>query len=103
MIGNLLMLASLDARQISIHAEPVKIAEVVDSYWNSFSDKAHHRDITFDNRIDPDTMCETDHQNLSIIISNVLENAVVYADKGGKIWATASTKDDAIEIMMERF
>lgn len=98
MIGNLLMLACLDTRQNNFHIETVKITEVVDSCWNSFSDKALQRDIIFNNRIDPDATCETDRQNLSIILSNVLENAVVYADKGGKIWATASWKDNATEI-----
>lgn len=98
MISNLLMLAGLDTRQNNFHIETVKIAEVVNSCWNSFSEKALHREIAFDNRINSDMTCETDRQNLSIILSNVLENAVVYADKGGQIWATACRKEDSIEI-----
>jgi len=98
MVSNLLILAGLDAQQTSFDTEPVKIVEVIDSCWNSFSEKARKRDVTFDNRLDPDTTCETDRQNLSIILSNILENAVVYTDKGGNIWATASRKDDAVEI-----
>ncbi len=98
MVSNLLMLASLDTRQTRLHAAKVKIAEVIDSCWHSFSEKACQRDVTFNNRIDPEITCETDRHNLSIILSNVLENAVVYADKGGKIWATANRKDKAVEI-----
>jgi len=98
MVGNLLALARLDARQTSFHVEPVKIAEAVDACWNSCSDKALDREITFDNRIDSETKIETDRQNLSIILSNVLDNAAEYADKGGQIWATACRKNDAVEI-----
>jgi len=98
MVSNLLMLAGLDTRQASFHAEKVKLAEVIDSCWHSFSEKARKRNVTFDNRIDPEMTCETDRQNLSIILSNIVENAVIYADNGGNIRTTANRKDDAIEI-----
>jgi signal transduction histidine kinase len=98
MVSNLLMLAGLDTRQNSFHVDQVKIAEVVNSCWNSCSEKAIYREITFDNRIDSEMAYQMDRQNLSIILSNVLDNAVEYADKGGKIWATACVKNDAVEI-----
>jgi len=98
MVGNLLTLARLDAQQTSFHLEQVKIAELVNACWNSCSDKAINREITFDNRIGSETTFEIDRQNLSIILSNVLDNAAEYADKGGQVWATASRKDDAVEI-----
>ena len=98
MVSNLLMLAGLDTRQTSFHVEQVQITEVVDSCWNSCSEKAIDREITFDNRIDSEMAYQMDRQNLSIILSNTLDNAVEYADKGGKIWATACVKNDAVEI-----
>lgn len=98
MVGNLLTLAGPDARQTSLRVEQMRIAELVDACWNSCSDKALVREITFDNRIDPEATLETDRQGLSIIVSNVLDNAVEYADKGGRIWATGSKKNDSVEI-----
>lgn len=98
MVGNLLTIARLDAQQIGSHIEQVKIAKTIDSCWNSCSDKAHNRRITFDNRIDPKIAFEIDIQNLSIIISNLMENAVTYANEGGKIWVSACIKDDFIEV-----
>jgi two-component system, OmpR family, heavy metal sensor histidine kinase CusS len=98
MVGNLLALAKLDAGQTGFRVAPVKIAELVDACWNSCSDKALHRDITFDNRIDPETTLETDRQSLSIILSNVLDNAAEYTERGGRIGAAACSKDDAVEI-----
>jgi len=43
-------------------------------------------------------MCESDRQNLSIVLSNILANAVEYADKGGQIRSTACSKDGSVEV-----
>jgi two-component system heavy metal sensor histidine kinase CusS len=98
MVDNLLMLARLDAQQISFRSEQIRLAELVNSCWWPCSDEALERQITFDNRIDPRTTCESDHQNLSIILSNVLANAVEYANEGGQIWTTACRKDGSAQI-----
>lgn len=98
MVSNLLVLSGLDAKQKSFQSETVTIAEIVDSCWKSFSGKALPKDITFDNRIDSDIMIETDRQICSIVISNILENAIVYADKGGQIWTSASRNNGIVDI-----
>jgi heavy metal sensor kinase len=98
MVGNLLMLARLDAKQISFQTEQIRLTELVNSCWKPFSDKALERQITFDNSVKAETTCESDSQNLSIVLSNVLANAVEYADEGGQIRITACSKDGSLEI-----
>jgi two-component system sensor histidine kinase QseC len=98
MVNNLLLLARLDAQQISFQGEQVRLAELVDSCWRPLSGKATDHKITFDNRIHPEITCETDRQNLSIILSNVLENAVEYANEGGQIRATSRQGEGSVEI-----
>ncbi len=98
MVGNLLMLSRLDAKQISFQTEKIRLAELVNSCWQQFSDKAIERQITFDNNIEAESMCESDRQNLSIVLSNILANAVEYANKGGQIRTTACSKDGSIEV-----
>ena len=98
MVNNLLMLAKLDAQQISFHTEHIRLAGLVNSCWRPLSDKALERQITFDNRIDPEITCELDRQNLSIVLSNVLDNAVEYSDKGGQIRTTSRRIDDSLEV-----
>jgi len=89
MVNNLLILAKLDAQQISFHTEQIQMAELVNSCWRPFSDKALERKISFDNNIEPEVTCESDRRNLSIVLSNILDNAVEYADEGGQIRTTA--------------
>ena len=98
MVNNLLMLARLDAQQISFHTERIRLAELVNSCWRAFSDKALERQIRFDNSIEPELTCESDRQNLSIVLSNILDNAVEYADEGGQIRTIACSKNNTVEV-----
>ncbi len=98
MVNNLMMLARLDAQQISFQAEQVQLAELVNSCWRPFSDRALERKISFDNVIESEITCESDSHNLSIVISNILDNAVEYADEGGQIRTTARRIDDSVEV-----
>jgi len=98
MVNNLMMLARLDAQQISFQTEQVQLAELMNSCWRPFSDRARERKISFDNNIEPEITCESDRQNLSIVLSNILGNAVAYADEGGQIRTTARRIDDSVEV-----
>jgi heavy metal sensor kinase len=98
MVNNLLLLARLDAQQVSLQSEQIRLAELVDSCWRPFSDKAKDNKITFDNSIDPEITLESDRHNLSTILSNVLENAVEYAEKGGQIQTTVHLEEDSLQI-----
>lgn len=98
MVSNLLMLARLDAKQISFKTEQIQLAELMNSSWQPFSEKAAEHQITFDNSIEANTTCQSDLQNLSIILSNILANAVEYANEGGYIQTTACIKDGIVEV-----
>jgi signal transduction histidine kinase len=98
MTNNLLTLARIDAHQMTFCQERIELANLVDSCWRSFSDKALKRNIVFDNRIPDKIVCESDPDCLSIVLSNLFDNAAEYADKAGKIWVTAHQRDDSIEI-----
>lgn len=98
MVNNLLMLARLDAQQIGFHTEQIKLAELVNSCWRSLCDKALEREIVFENRIPVEVTCESDPEHLSMVFLNLLDNAVEYADEGGKIWTTAHRTDDSVEV-----
>jgi signal transduction histidine kinase len=98
MVNNLMMLTRLDAQQISFQIEQVQLAELVNSCWRPFSDRAFERKISFDNNIENEITCESDRQNLSIVLSNIMDNAVEYADEGGQIRTTARRTDDSVEV-----
>jgi two-component system heavy metal sensor histidine kinase CusS len=98
MMNNLLMIARLDAHQITLRRVRIKLVELVNSCWLPFSDMALEREIVFANGVPLKMVCESDPENLSMIMSNLLDNAVEYTNKGGRIWLTAHQSGDCIEI-----
>ena len=98
MVNNLLMLARLDAQQITFHCEQIRLAEMVNSCWRSLCDKALVRENVFENRIPVEITCDSDPEHLSMVFINLLDNAVEYTNNGGQIWATGRQTDDSIEI-----
>ncbi len=98
MVNNLLMLARLDAQQISFHSEQIRLAEMVNSCWRSLCDKALVRENIFENRIPVEMTCDSDPEHLSMVFMNLLDNAVEYTNNGGQIWATGRQADGSIEI-----
>jgi len=100
MVDNLLILARLDAQQLTFRRARIELAELVNSCWMSFSDRALEHEIIFENTIPVKMTCESDPENLSIVMSNLLDNAVEYTNKGGRIWLTACQTRDCVEIIV---
>lgn len=97
-VNNLLMLARLEAQQISFKTEPVRLSELLDSCWRCFSKKADERRIVFRNQIPAELTCQSDPEHLSMVFSNLLDNAAEYSNDKGQIRVTARRIDDSVEI-----
>lgn len=97
-VNNLLMLARLETQQISIKTEPVQLSELIDYCWRCFSKKADERKMAFENQIPSELICHTDPEHLSMVFSNLLDNAVEHADQGGQIRTTARRIGESVEI-----
>ena len=98
MVNNLLTLARLDAHQTAFRREQIRPGELVNSCWRLFSEKARERNITFENRITNELTFVSDRENLSMVMSNLLDNAVEYTNRNGRIWTAASKGDNTVEV-----
>ena len=98
MVNNLLMIARLDACQVTFRQEHIRLAELVNSCWRPLSEKVIEREIAFGNRVPNDITVNSDRENLSMILSNLLKNAVEYTNDAGQIWVTAHHANDSVEI-----
>jgi signal transduction histidine kinase len=97
-VNNLLMLARLEAQQISFKTEPVQLSGLIDSCWRCFSKKMDERKIVFENQIPAELTCQSDPEHLSMVFSNLLDNAAEYSNDKGQIRVTARRIDDSVEI-----
>jgi two-component system heavy metal sensor histidine kinase CusS len=97
-VNNLLMLTRLEAQQITFNSETVQLFELIDSCRLRFSKKADRRKIIFENQIPVELICHTDPEHLSMVLANLLDNAVEYTDEGGQIRVTGRRIGDSLEI-----
>lgn len=98
MTGNLLTLARLDTGQTPVDREQIHPAERVESCWQEFADRAELRGIGFENAIPAELSCTSNGEALAMVLSSLLDNAVEYADEGGRVRVTGQAASDSVEI-----
>jgi len=98
MVEQLLELARLDAGDISPASQQVDLCRLVDDCWATLVGQAARRELTFENQLDGPWNCQSDSHYLSIILANVLDNAVSYADAGGQIQVAGEASVDGLRL-----
>ena len=83
-VETLLSLARLDAGTIVATAEPVEVDELVREVLATMSARARARRIEVFTELPPITL-DTDREQLRIIVHNLVDNAVSYANEGGEL------------------
>ncbi len=74
----------------TLHNRPVEIKTVMDEVMNSFRPEAANRRITL--RAEPgpaDLMVQGDASKISIALSNLVQNALIFTDPGGHVLISA--------------
>jgi heavy metal sensor kinase len=98
MVDSLLCLARIDAGEATVHAESVRLHDLLRECWRALADRARGRALQVEWNVDPELALHSDRDKLRLILSNVLDNAVSYADAGGRIWIQAASPDGRIQI-----
>jgi len=99
LVLNLLMLARLDARQVGIADEDLRLRPFVDDCWRAFAAQAATRNLTFSNDVRPAATVRTDPDKLRIVMVNLLANAAEYTADGGAIHVREGRGDVLIEVV----
>ncbi|MDB5332497.1 MAG: cusS [Phycisphaerales bacterium] len=84
MVDTLLLLARADARQLTASRETVDVGKLLQECWNAHEPVASKRALRVEWDLAP-TELATDRDKLRVVLSNLLENAVSYADVGGVV------------------
>ncbi|NQT36929.1 MAG: HAMP domain-containing histidine kinase, partial [Planctomycetes bacterium] len=94
LVDNLFLLARFDREKAANRKATIGLSELIDECWQPLRQQAAKRSLAFENRVSKDLAGISDRVSLSIILSNLLENSVEYADSNGRIWVTGG-KDSA--------
>jgi len=97
-VDNLLALARVEAGQVRVEREPTDLAALIEQCWSTVASRAQarglRRTIALDN-LGPVTL---DRAKLRLVLSNLLENAVSYADTGGDLVIAATRNGDHLRL-----
>ncbi len=90
MVENLLHLARVDAGQLELRCESVAVSDLIGECWAPLAEQADSRRLGVEWELNAPQPLATDRDQLRLVLRNVLENAVVHADKGGHVRVVAS-------------
>jgi signal transduction histidine kinase len=83
---------------MQLNFEVVKIRTIIDDKINLFTEAAAHKDITIINDVAEDLTVRGDKNHLSLIIRNLMANAIKFNTRGGKIRIQDRIVGDRVEI-----
>jgi len=93
MVNNLLSLARAESGQLKLTRTPVVVAEVFGDCWTPLAERAKQRRLSVSWGLDPDGAIDTDQEQFRLVVGNLLDNAVTYADAGGSIRIESASDD----------
>jgi two-component system heavy metal sensor histidine kinase CusS len=98
MVEALLMLARAEAGQLSLKLQSTDAADLIDDCWALFNPSAEARGLRARWQINGPVPIETDPEKLRIILHNLFDNAVSYADDAGEVRITAGLREDEFRL-----
>lgn len=78
LVRQLLLLAEVDADRLKIHAESVRLEELIQAACDMFQATAESQGIRLEVQLTRDVMVEGNRQHLRQVINNLVDNAIKY-------------------------
>lgn len=98
MVETLLILARTDAGQLLLALKTTDFADLLNECWALFQPRAQGRGLNMQWQAPAPIFIETDPEKSRIVLRNIFDNAVSYADNGGTIRVTTEMKQDRLLI-----
>ena len=103
LVEELLDLSKIEANKLVLNEKPVRLHQFLSRTLAAFTPYAEHRGITIipDLRCQEDVILLMDVQKWEKIINNLLNNAIKFTPRGGKVTLTADLSDDELVVSVE--
>jgi heavy metal sensor kinase len=98
MIDNLLLLARADAHQVPVNRARVDLARTLRESWSRVEQTALQRRLHVEVEIPDQLELLTDREKLGIILNNLFDNAVHYADDNGQVRISATVHSGRVRV-----
>jgi two-component system phosphate regulon sensor histidine kinase PhoR len=74
------------------------VHDVLQECWRPLADRARERGLHVEWEVDRALALDTDREKLRLILTNVLDNAVSYADTGGRVEIETASRDGFVQV-----
>ena len=101
LISQLLTLARLDPEHTEDLLKPTNLKEIVQHELASVAGEAHEKGIEVELESPESVMIMGDADSLSIMVRNLMDNAVRYSSSGGKVTATLNPDADGTHLVIK--
>src|SRR5512138_757071 len=99
LVDDLHLLTLAETRQLSFDKQSVDLGNVIERVLDMFSAEAKERDISLSfSEKDGDLTVLVDAQRFEQVLSNLIGNSLRYVPQGGKVWVTAHSSPDRVQI-----
>jgi two-component system phosphate regulon sensor histidine kinase PhoR len=89
LVEDLLTLTKLESGRERLNLSEFKLRELVEEVYDSLEQEFIKRDVSFENLVSEDFKMFADRQKFFLLLRNLIDNAVKYNRRGGKVWVRA--------------
>jgi len=89
LVEDLLTLTKLESGRERLNLSEFKLRELVEEVYDSLEQEFVKREVSFENLVSEDFKMFADRQRLFLLLRNLIDNAVKYNRRGGKVWVRA--------------
>lgn len=100
LLDNLLYWARSQSGTVPFHPQPVDVYEIAERTIKLVNAHAASKDISLKNLITPGTIVMADANMVTVIIRNLLSNALKFTGKGGYIEIASARSDGNLKVMI---
>ena len=102
LVGQMLTIARLDPQQTLPEIEPMELKEVAQSVCADLAPLALQRSQTLELQVEPGLpLLQGNADMVSMLISNLVDNAIRYTQTGGHIWVNVRKEENSICVCVE--
>ncbi|MTI58521.1 MAG: HAMP domain-containing histidine kinase [Firmicutes bacterium] len=101
LVGQLLLLARSDTKELSIENENLDLTELLEIVVEEMQELALRKDINLAMNIEQGLAVYADQSMLTQLLINFLDNAIKYTPGGGKIYISAKAQNNQIKIQIK--
>jgi signal transduction histidine kinase len=98
LIQDLLQMTTIESRRRQRQLEPVDLREIARTAIDTFAQEARHHDLQLTLHGDTPITVHGDSSELSMVVQNLISNAVKYNRPGGQVHVTLDRNGDTVSV-----